>query len=138
MNNSTSVNTLELTFSQAKAVITALGRDVLETFISDLNNQPEFMQELGEFDDVASMISLYQSGCAANAHRSVFYFEAQQCMIKCSDSIEDQLEGSEIVITFNPSEESFSQFCSKCCVEAVTSYLYHFEEVLEVLETTNY
>lgn len=131
-------NTLELTFSQTKKVILELGRDALETFINDLNNQPEFMQELGEFDNVGNMLSLYQSGCAANAHAAVFYHNAQQCMFKCSDSVEGQLEEGYDEITFNPSEESFAQFCSKCCVLAVESYLYHFSDLLEVLETTEY
>ena len=127
-------NTMQLTFTQAKIVINSLGRDVLETFVADLNNQPEFMHTLGLCDDLGDMLSLYEVGCASNAHKAVYYYEAQQCMIKDSDSIEAQLEAMDYTITFTPSEESFSQFCSNCCVLAVESYIAQFGEILEALE----
>ena len=96
------------------------------------------MENLGVIDSVGELVSLYQSGCAANAHKSVYYYDAQQCMIECSDSIEGQLECEEMPIEWNPSEETFSQFCSKCCVIAVESYIRQFEEVIEVLAETDY
>lgn len=127
-----------LTFTQAKTLINELGRDTVETFANDINNQPEFMENLGVIDSVSELVSLYESGCAANAHKSVYYHDAQQCMIKCSDSIEAQLECEELPITWNPTEDTFTQFCSNCCVLAVESYIRQFEEVIEVLQTTDY
>lgn len=127
-----------LTFTQAKTIIATLGRDTIETFINDINDQPEFMKDLGVIDSVGELLSLYESGCAANAHKSVYYYAAQQCMIECSDSIEVQLECEELPIEWDPSEEPFSQFCSKCCVIAVESYIRQFEDVIEVLTETGY
>lgn len=119
-----------LTFTQAKTLIEDLGRDTVETFINDINDQPEFMENLGVIDSVGELVALYESGCAANAHKSVYYHDAQQCMIECSDSIESQLECEDFTIKWNPAEETFSQFCSKCCVIAVESYIRQFEEVI--------
>ena len=127
-----------LTFKQTKTLINALGRDSVETFINDINDQPAFMENLGVIDSVGELVSLYENGCAANAHRSVYYHDAKQCMIECSDSVEGQLECEELPMEWNPSEESFSQFCSKCCVIAVESYIRQFEEVIEVLQECDY
>lgn len=128
----------QLTFTQAKALIEELGRDTVETFINDINDQPEFMENLGVIDSVSELVALYESGCAACAHKSVYYHAAQQCMIECSDSVESQLECEELPITWNPSEDTFAQFCSTCCVIAVEGYIRQFEEVIEVLQTTDY
>ena len=128
----------QLTFTQAKTLIEELGRDTVETFINDINDQPEFMENLGVIDSVYELVSLYESGCAACAHKSVYYYDALQCMINCSDSIEVQLECEEMPIEWNPANETFSQFCSKCCVLAVESYIRQFEEVIEVLQKTDY
>ncbi|AGH31924.1 hypothetical protein VPIG_00066 [Vibrio phage PWH3a-P1] len=127
-----------LTFSQTKTLIEALGRDTVETFINDINDQPEFMENLGVIDSVSELVSLFECGTAANAHKSCFYYDAQQCMIACSDSVEAQLECEELPITWNPSEDTFAQFCSTCCQIAVESYVRQFEDVIEVLATTNY
>ncbi|ADX87833.1 hypothetical protein 2003DhaA_0090 [Vibrio phage ICP1] len=138
MNTQDNAKYFPLTFSQVKALINTLGRDETETFINDINDQPEFMENLGVVDSVGELINLYESGCASNAHASVYYHQAQQCMIECSDSIEGQLECEEMPIEWNPSDESFAQFCSKCCVMAVESYIRQFEEVIEVLQQTDY
>ena len=138
MNTQTNDKYFILTFSQVKALINELGRDETETFINDINDQPEFMENLGVIDSVSELLSLYQSGCAACAHASVYYHQAQQCMLNCSDNVEAQLECEEMPIEWNPGEESFAQFCSKCCVMAVESYIRQFDEVIEVLHQTDY
>lgn len=128
-----------LTYSQVKTLIKTLDRDTVETFSNDINNQPEFMENLGVIASVSELVALYESGCAANAHKSVhYYYDAQQCMIQCSDSVEAQLECEELPITWKPEDETFSQFCSKCCVIAVESYIQQFSEIIEVLAETDY
>ena len=138
MNTQTNAKYFTLTFSQVKALINELGRDSVETFVNDINDQPEFMENLGVIDSVGELVSLCEQGCASNAHKSVYYYDAQQCMLKCSDSVEAQLECEELPIEWNPSDETFAQFCSKCCVMAVESYIRQFDEVIEVLQTTDF
>jgi len=127
-----------LTYSQVKTLINTLDRDTVETFINDINDQPEFMENLGVIDSVSELIALYESGCGSNAHKACFYYDAKQCMIECSDSVEAQLECEELPIEWKPEEETFAQFCSKCCQIAVESYVRQFEEIIEVLQTTDY
>ena len=137
-NTQTNAKYFTLTFSQVKTLINEIGRNSVETFVNDINDQPEFMEKLGVIDSVGELVSLYESGCASNAHASVYYHQAQQCMVECSDSVEAQLECEELPIEWNPSDETFAQFCSKCCVIAVESYIRQFEEVIEVLLTTDF
>lgn len=134
----TSNKTFTLTFSQAKAVLNDLGRDTLETFVGDINNQPEFLQFMGEIDSVPELIAIYQGGCNSGAYMpATTYHVAKECMLNCSESLEGQIEYLGEFI-WNIKDDTFETFCSQVCVSAVESYVGHFEEVIEVLETTEY
>ncbi|AHK11328.1 hypothetical protein S14_219 [Shewanella sp. phage 1/4] len=133
------MNTFNLTFSQTKTIINDLGRSDLESFLEAMNDQPEFLKFMGEIDSVSELISIYEGGCASGAYMpAVTYYTANQCMASdASGSVEEEIEHYE-EITFNPSEESFSQFASKLCAMAVESFVQKHAEVIEVLTTTNY
>ena len=132
------MKTFKLTTSQCKAVMKATSREELNNFVESMSDQPSFMLHLGKIEDVAELISLWENGCAATAHKSVYYYEAQQCMLKESDSIELQLEELAHNITWNVAEETFSTFCSQCCVLAVEGFVSAHSEIIEVLASTDY
>jgi len=133
------MNTFNLTFSQAKAIINDLGRSDLESFLETMNDQPEFLQFMGEIGDVGELIAIYEGGCASGAYMpAVTYYTANQCMASdAATSVEDEISHYE-EITFNPSEESFSQFASKLCEMAVNSFVQNQANVIEVLLETDY
>lgn len=130
--------TFTLTYSQCKAVIENLGRDELETFISDINNQPKFLKFMGEIEDVAELIAISEGGCASGAYMpAVTYATALECMFYHSESVEGQIEYME-ELTFNIGSETFSGFCVNLCAMAVESYVHNFDEVIDVLKETDY
>jgi len=131
------MKTFNLTFSQAKAIIDQLGRDELETFSEAMNDQPEFLQEMGEIDSVNELVSLYESGASCNAHWSVFYAQALECMSKYSESVESELEHLE-PIPYDLENDTFSQFCSNLCAMAVENFVHKQSEFIEVLKNTDY
>ena len=133
------MNTFNLTFSQAKAIINDLGRSDLESFLEAMNDQPEFLQFMGEIDDVSELIAIYEGGCSSGAYMpAVTYYTASQCMASdASGSVEEELEDYG-GITFNPAEESFSQFASKLCAMAVEIFVQNQSNVIEVLQGTDY
>lgn len=132
------MKTFTLTFTQTKTLIENLGRDTVETFINDINDQPEFLKNMGKIDSVSELLAIYQGGCASGAYMpAVTYWSALECMKECSDSVEAQIEHMEEV-TWKVSEETFAGFCTKLCSMAVEDYVQQFSEVIEVLETTDY
>lgn len=134
------MNTFELTYTQAKKIIESLGRCELESFLESMNDQPEFLKFMGEIESVGGLVSIYECGCASGAYMpAVTYYTANQCMASdAATSVEDELSGLDHEITFNPSEDSFSQFASKLCVMAVESYVSKFSDIIEVLMKGNY
>lgn len=129
------MNTIELNYTQAKAIINELGRTDLESFLESMNDQPEFLKFMGEIDSVYELISIYEGGCASGAYMpAVTYYTANQCMASdAASSVEDEISDYGD-ITFNPAEESFSQFASKLCAMAVESFVQKHSEVIEVLQ----
>lgn len=134
------MNTFNLTFSQAKAIINDLGRSDLESFLEAMNDQPEFLQFMGEIDTVSELIAIYEGGCASGAYMpAVTYYTANQCMASdAATSVEEELSSYCEEIIFNPSTESFSQFASKLCEMAVNSFVQNQANVIEVLLETDY
>lgn len=133
------MNTFELTYTQAKNIIESLGRDGLESFLESINDQPAFLKFMGEIDSVGELLSIYEGGCASGAYiPAVTYYTANQCMANAATSVEDELSELDYEITFNPSEDSFSQFASKLCAMAVESYVSKFSDVIEVLTNGDY
>lgn len=133
------MKTFELTYTQAKSIIKYLGRDELETFVENMNDQPEFLQFMGEIDSVYELVSIYEGGCASGAYMpAVTYYTANQCMASdAASSVEDEISEYD-EITFKPNEDSFSQFASKLCAMAVESYVHKFSNVIEVLQNGDY
>lgn len=134
------MNTFELTYTQAKSIIESLGRCELESFLESMNDQPAFLQYMGEIDSVSELVSIHEGGCASGAYMpAVTYYTANQCMASdAATSVEDELSELDYEITFNPSEDSFSQFASKLCAMAVESYVSKFSDVIEVLMNGDY
>lgn len=134
------MNTFELTYTQAKNIIESLGRCDLENFLESMNDQPEFLKFMGEIASVGELVSINEGGCASGAYMpAVTYYTANQCMASnAALSVEDELLGLDYEITFNPSEDSFSQFASKLCAMAVESYVSKFSDIIEVLMKGDY
>lgn len=127
-----------LTYSQVKELLEVLDRDAVKNFINEINDQPEFLQFMGEIDSVSELIAIYQGGCASGACMpAVTYATALECMFKHYDSVESQI-GYMGEITFNITEKTFSSFCVNLCSMAVEDYVQQFAEIIEVLENTSY
>lgn len=131
------MKTFNLTYSQVKALLQNHDRTSVEEFLNAMNDQPEFLQECGAIDSVSELISLYECGCSSNAHWSVYYANALECMSKYSDSVEEQLEHFESV-NYDVANDTFAQFCSQLCTMAVESFVYDQNEFIDTLRTTNY
>lgn len=85
-------NSIELTFTQCKQI--AANNDLRDT-VEALNDQPEFMQfgQMG-VDSMGELLSIQNCGTAGNAHKSVFYYEASQCMNVHGDEVLTYIEES--------------------------------------------
>ena len=82
---------IQLTFSQCKQI--SANTDLRE-FVEQINDQPDFMAGVMSIDSIGELQSIIQSGCAANAHRSVYYYDAAQCMAEHGDDVLDYIKDS--------------------------------------------
>jgi len=129
----------QLSLTHAKAIVRELGRDGLGRFLDAVNNQPEFLKKLGEFEDVYDIMSVHESGCSGSAHAAAYYKDAFDCVMQCHESVEEMLEGAglatpqgEAGVVWNPTSCSFKGFMSTICqtaVEAWVANLYEFTEI---------
>lgn len=132
------MKTFNLTYSQAKTLINDLGRDTVETFVNDLDDQPKFLEYMGEIEDVAELISIYGGGCASGAYMpAVTYYKAKQCLFEHEESLLAQIEHFE-TIEWNLEQETLGGIAAKICSMAVEDYVQQFSEVIEVLMTCYY
>ncbi len=115
MTNSTKI---ELTFTQCKQLV---ANDVnLPEFVEKINDQPEFMQGEMSVASICEIQSIIGCGCAGNAHKSVYYFEASQCMSKHGDDVLQYLEDTLGELPTIPNGSSWSQIASiylSCAVD---------------------
>ena len=82
---------IELTFTQCKQLAANVAD--IRVFLESVNAQPDFMQfEQMGVDSVAELQSIINSGCASNAHRSVYYYDAAQCMALHGDDVLEYIE----------------------------------------------
>jgi hypothetical protein len=126
---------ITLTYSQAKAILEA--ELDLRSFITEMNNQPKFLQYMGEITDVSELVAIYEGGCQSGAYMpAVEYDTAKQCMNECSDSVE--VFTGELEIEFNILKHSWDERAITLCSAAVESYVNQFSTTIEVLMTTDY
>lgn len=86
---------IKLTFTQCKQIIEN-GVD-LRDFVERVNDQPDFMSDTNfgmGIDSIGELQAVVQSGCASNAHRSVFYYDANKCMSEHGDSVLEYIENN--------------------------------------------
>lgn len=85
-NTMTTTNKITLTFTQCKQAI-ANGADLAD-LVEKLNDQPAFMQFEGMgVDSIGELQSIIQCGCASDAHKSVYFYDAQKCMSEHGDEV---------------------------------------------------
>lgn len=120
---------IELTLTQCKQLVS---NDVdLREFVEQLNDQPDFMNSTGmQIDSISELQSILQCGCAGNAHRSVFYYEASQCMAEYGDSVIQYLEDNYGELPTIPTGSSWSQIASFYLTCAIESWCYQFSDAL--------
>lgn len=72
-------NTFELTYTQCKQIIKN-GGDLRDT-VERLNDQPDWLLEMGGINDVAELLAIKQDGCASGAFMpAVTYHTALEIM----------------------------------------------------------
>ena len=130
MTNSTTATKIELTFTQCKQLIA--NGVALEDFLEKLNDQPEFMKfESMGVDSISELQSLIQCGCASNAHRSVYYYEASQCMAKHGDDVLEFIENYLGEIPAPQTGCSWSQLGSNYLSTAIELWCGQFADDLD-------
>ena len=70
-------------------------------------------------DDVAEIMAINQSGCAGNAHRSVFYYEANKVMAEHGDDVLEFIEDTmgELPKVENVSWSQMGSLYLSCSIE---------------------
>jgi len=81
--------TITLTFTQCKQI--NVNTDLRE-FVEAINDQPDFMSGEMGIDSISELQSIIQCGCASNAHRSVYFYDAAKTMAEYGDSVLEYLE----------------------------------------------
>lgn len=129
-----------LTYTQCKRLIEYNRVHCITEFVAEMNNQPEFLQYMGEITDVAELVAIYTDGCASGAYMpAVEHHTALSCMNECSTSVEDMLEASyQSEIAFDFSVGGWASLASTMCSAAVESYVSQFSDIIDVLQDTNY
>ena len=125
------MSNITLTFTQCKQIINN-GHDLREV-VEQLNDQPDFMSDNTgmQIDSISELQSILQCGCASNAHRSVYYFEAQQCMSKHGDEVLEYIENAMGELPAIPNGSSWSQIASTYLVIAIELWCGGFADILE-------
>lgn len=122
---------VKLTFTQCKQIIENHSREDLEQFIENFNDQPDFLLSMGGVTEISEMQAILQGGCASGAFMpAVTYGTAMQVMCEHSDSVESNITCVE-ELTFKPSEDSFSHFCTELVSTAVEDWCQHFSDILD-------
>lgn len=81
-------NIFNLTFSQCKQIV-ELGED-LRSIVEGLNEQPEWLLEMGGIDNISELQRIQKCGCASGAYMpAVTYHTTLEIMGKYSDDILD-------------------------------------------------
>ena len=121
---------IELTFTQCKQLVA--NDVVLSDFVEAINDQPEFMQfdQMG-VDSVSELQSLIQSGCAANAHGSVFYHNAAECMARHGDDVLEYIEDTLGKLTTIEAGTSWNQIASEYLSTAIELWCGNFANDLD-------
>lgn len=118
-----------LTFTQCKQLADN-GVD-LRDFIEELNNQPAFLDFMGNIESISQIQAILQGGCESGAYMpAVTYHKAQQCMGECGDDVLDYLESRGYDIP-TPEGLSWSGYCSVLCSMAVEAWCQHFSDNLD-------
>ena len=111
------VKKFNLTFTQCKQLVS---NDVdLHNLLERLNDQPDFMAGCMSIDEVSEIMAINQGGCAGNAHRSVFYFEANKVMAEHGDDVLEFIEENtgELPAISNTSWSEMGSLYLSCAVE---------------------
>jgi hypothetical protein len=121
-------NLIDLTFSQCKALIEA-GED-LRDFVERLNNQPDFMGGVMSIDSGTELAAIIDSGCAANAHGSVYSIKA---MAEHGDSVLEYLENQLGEVPSPTMADSWSSMASSYLSMAIECWANQFSDHSAIL-----
>jgi len=125
------MSNITLTFTQCKQIIN--NGYTLSEVVEKLNDQPEFMSDNTgmQIDSISELQSIIQCGCASNAHSSVFYYEAAQCMAKHGDDVLVYIKNHYGELPSIPEQTGWNQIASFYLVIAIESWCYQFNDILE-------
>lgn len=119
---------IELTFTQCKQIINN-GHDIRD-FVESINDQPEWMVGGMGIASICELQAILQSGCAANAHRSVYYYDAQKVMAGYGDEVLDYIE-NQLGDLPNVTGQGWSQMASTYLSCAVELWCSQFADTLD-------
>jgi hypothetical protein len=109
---------IELTFTQCKQLAANVAD--IRVFLESVNDQPEFMQfEQMGVSSLSDLQSIIHSGCASNAHQSVFYYNAAQCMALHGDEVLEYIEDTLGELPAIESGTSWNQIASVYLTTAI-------------------
>lgn len=120
---------IELTFTQCKQIINN-GEDLRE-IVKQLNDQPAFMSGEMGIGSICELKSIIQSGCASNAHKSVYFHAATQHMAEYGDDVLEFLEGELGEIPQPKSGVSWGELASFYLSYAIKLWCSDFADALD-------
>ena len=126
---------LALTFSQCKTIVEN-GQD-LRSSVDQLNDQPDWLLEMGGITSIYELKSIIECGCASGAFMpAVTYYTANKIMSQYGDDILEFLDntGSCDVIAIDPSFDSWSGIAVKFVSMAVELWCIQFDSVVDGMD----
>lgn len=124
------MNKIKLTFAQCKQIVENSGIDGLRVFVESVNDQPEWMAGVMGIDSICELLAILQGGCAANAHQSVFYYDANLVMSIHGDNVLEYIE-NHLGELPNVTGQSWSQMACTYLSCAVELWCSQFSDILD-------
>lgn len=129
---------MRLTYTQCKAVINEYGRTSLEEWLEVINNQPEWLLQLGKIECPYTICDVAAYGCSGGAYMpAVTYHEALECMNKYDDDMLNFLELQGYVATMGELDlleaGSLGALAVNLCSAAVTEWCRYGMHIAEIL-----
>ena len=123
----------DLTFSQCKAIANA-GMDLRQA-VERLNDQPEWLTEMGAIDSAYELAAIIQGGCASGAYMSaVTYYTANKIMAEYGDDVLEYLDNEGgFELSIDVIKESWSGLAVKLLSIAVECWCYNLSDISEIL-----
>lgn len=122
---------IELTYTQCKQ-IKQLEHENLRSIVERLQDQPEWLLELGGIDSFCTVQAVNQGGCASGAYMpAVTYWEASKLMSEWGDEVVEYI-GWEIVDMPPIGGDSWGSYCCTLVSCAIELWCGQFEGLYDI------